>query len=135
MHIRNARLVFKPAFANDVEPRILACHGAVPTRHSLHVGIRIGVHADAVDSGILNPPDGVLDKICHQVGVALIEVGHTRHKPSVDGVLEVVLAHIRIMHRVKPEVGEQQRVDGGVSLACQICLLHASDAVGCRLGI
>lgn len=39
------------------------------------------------------------------------------------------------MHRVKPEVGEQQRVDGGISLACQICLLYASDAVGCRLGI
>ena len=52
-----AGLVAIPAFSHDVKVGILLHHAVYPPGHGLHVGIRIGIHADAVDFRCLDPPD------------------------------------------------------------------------------
>ena len=78
-----------PGLAHTIEVGILRVDGLHPGRHGLAVGIGIGVHADAVDGGRLDPPDTVLDEVAHDVGVALVEVGHGGDKPSVGSLLAV----------------------------------------------
>ena len=78
-----------PGLAHAIEVGILRVDGLHPGRHGLAVGVGIGVHADAVDGGRLDPPDTVLDEVAHDVGVALVEVGHGGDKPSVGSLLAV----------------------------------------------
>ena len=52
-----AAFVAIPAFSHDIEVGIFLHHAVNPPGHGLHVGIRIGIHADAVDFRCLDPPD------------------------------------------------------------------------------
>ena len=62
--------------------------------HGVGIGVWVGVHAYAVDAYGLYPPDAVLDEVFYDVRVALVEVGHGGHEPSVYGLSEVYLAGV-----------------------------------------
>ena len=102
-----AGLVGIPALAHDVEIGVFAEHVGGPPRHSLHVGIGIGVHADAVDLRRLYPPYRVLGEILHQMRVALVEVGHGGHEPGVDRMLEVIVGDVGVVDGGEAVVGHR----------------------------
>ena len=78
-----------PSLANGVEVGVLLVEFLHPLCHCIGVGIRIGVHTDAVDTHSLNPPHTVLDEVAHQVRVVLVQVRHRGHEPSLDGLLHI----------------------------------------------
>ena len=78
-----------PGFAHGVEVGIFLAEALHPLGHRLAVGVGVGVHANAVDAYGFNPPDGILDEGVEHVRIALVEVGHRGHKPSVGGFAEV----------------------------------------------
>ena len=88
-----------PSLADHVEVGILLVERLHPAGHSAFEGVGIGVHADAVDTDGLYPPDAVLDEIVHHIGVVLVQVGHGRDKPSLHRLTLVHLAGIRVAHR------------------------------------
>ena len=94
--LTDAHVVVEPSFSDDVEVRIFSQQGLVPARHGLAVGIRIGVLTDAVNAGILCPPDAVLSEIFPNVRIALIQVGHDLHEPSVPGIRFVCFAAVDV---------------------------------------
>ena len=96
-----------PCLSNGVEVGIFPVECLHPKRHSVAVGIRICIHTDAVYADCLYPPLAVLNQILHHVRVALVEVGHCRHEPSVYCFTQVYLACIRIEHRCKLIAGLQ----------------------------
>ena len=76
-------IVVDPGFSHDVEPRIFQFDAFVPSGHGFEVGVGIGVLSDAVDAGLLNPPNGGLDEIIHHGRVLLVEVGHGFNEPAI----------------------------------------------------
>ena len=72
-----------PCFTYGIEVGILFVDLLHPFGHLVGECVRIGIHADAIDAYGFNPPDGVLDKVAHEVGVVLIQVGHRGHKPTL----------------------------------------------------
>ena len=66
--------------------------------HRIGIGIRVGVHTDAVDADSLNPPDAVLNEIAHEMGIVLVQVGHGGNKPALRGLFQVNLRSIRVEH-------------------------------------
>ena len=94
-----------PCLAHGVEVGILSVEHFHPLCHGLSVGIRIGVHADTVDARSLYPPLTVLDEVAHEMGIALVEVGHGLDKPSVNGFLHILLRSVGVE-------------DGGELIAC-----------------
>ena len=90
-----------PGLAHRIEIGIFRVERPHPFGHALAVGVGIGVHADTVNTGRLNPPLTVLNEIAHEMRVALVEVGHRLDKPSVDSLR---LIHFR---RVGIEYGSE----------------------------
>ena len=85
-----------PGLSHGVEVGVFLVELLHPLGHRVGIGVGIGVHADAVDADGLNPPDGVLDEVAHQVGVMLVEVGHGGHEPAFDGLLHIDLRGVGI---------------------------------------
>ena len=75
-----------PGLAHGVEVGIFLAEFLHPLGHRFGKGVGIGIHADAIDAGGLYPPLGVLNEIAHQVGVVLIQVGHRRDEPTLNGL-------------------------------------------------
>ena len=104
-----------PRLAYGIEVRIFLVEFLHPLCHRLCKGIRIGVHADAVNTDGLYPPLGVLDEIAHQVGIALVEVGHRRDEPSLYGLTFVNLRSIGIDNRSELIGGLQEICTTGIA--------------------
>ena len=88
-----------PRLTHGVEVGILVVQLLHPLGHGVSIGIGIGIHADAVNAYSLYPPDAVLDKVAHQVRIALVQVGHSGNKPALSGLLEVYLRGVGIHDR------------------------------------
>ena len=80
-----------PGFAYRVIVGIFFIQFLHPVAHGIVVGIRVSIHPDAVDIGIFNPPQTVLQEIFVYVRVLLVQVGHGFHKPAVIHLVEVIL--------------------------------------------
>ena len=80
-----------PCLTHGIEVGILLVELLHPLCHRLTESIGIGIHADAVNTGSLYPPDAVLDEVAHQVRITLVEVGHSRDEP---GVLCLAAVHL-----------------------------------------
>ena len=105
-----------PRLADGIEIGVFLAEHLHPPCHRLTVGVGVGIHAYAVDAGILDPPLGVLYEIGHEVGVALVEIGHGGHKPSVDRLVQVDLRGIGIEHGRELITGlEIERVFSGLA--------------------
>ena len=85
-----------PSLTYRIEVRIFVVQGLHPKCHSISVGIRISIHANAIDSNGLYPPLAVLNQVFHHMRVSLIQIWHWRHKPSIHGLMEICLAGVRI---------------------------------------
>ena len=97
-----------PRLTYGVEVGIFLVQLLHPLGHRPTEGIRIGIHADAIDAGRLNPPLRVLDEVAHQMGILLIEVGHGRDKPSLHRFTHIHLRGIGIEHRSQLVAGLQE---------------------------
>ena len=71
-----------PALAHDVHIRILVGHGLAPAGHRLRLVVRVRVDAQAVQTGIFNPPYGPLLEVFQHIGVVEVHIGHRRHEPA-----------------------------------------------------
>ena len=80
-----------PGFAYGVVVGVFFVQLFHPVAHGVIVGIRISVHADTVDIGILNPPEAILYQVAIYVRVLLIKVRHSGNKPTVVHLVEIVL--------------------------------------------
>ena len=76
-----------PSLAYGIEVRILLAQHLHPVCHRIAVGIRIGIHTDAVDTSTLYPPLTVLNQILDDVRIALVQIWHTWHKPAIYSLL------------------------------------------------
>ena len=85
-----------PGFAHRVVVGVFFVQFFHPVAHGIVIGIRVGVHPDAVDIGVLNPPQAVLQEVFVYVRVLLVEVRHGFHEPAVVHLVEIVLRGIRI---------------------------------------
>ena len=95
-------VVVDPGFSHDVEPRIFQFDAFVPSGHSFEVGVGIGVLSDAVDAGLLNPPNGGLD------GLGRMGIGDTAYL--------VVGLHVAAVE-VEPVVGRAVGIEEVVAAA------------------
>ena len=118
----SVRRLFKPSFPHHVEVGIFLVDGLHPARHRTSKGIGIGIHANAIDAHCLNPPDAVLNEIVHHMRIVLVEVGHSRYKPTLNSLLLIHLACVRVEHGSEL-VASAQEV-GTASIACAIRLLE-----------
>ena len=89
--------VADPLFSHDIEIGIFLHYGAGPIRHKVFIRIWVGIHPDAGQPQVFDPPDAVLDEVGRHQVVALIEVGHGFNEPSVDETVIVVLRYIGIL--------------------------------------
>ena len=94
-----------PFLAADVEVGIGLAHGTGPARHEFGVGIGVGVHPDATEPEVFDPPDGVLYEVIGQQGLALVQVGHGLDEPAVGEAPAVRLAHVGIAQGRAPVGG------------------------------
>ena len=81
----DAYVVVYPCLADDVVAGVFEVHALVPAGHGGYVAVGVGVLTDAVDACVLCPPEGALDEVVHDEGIALVEVGHLAREPSVRG--------------------------------------------------
>ena len=88
-----------PCFAYGIVVGVFLVQFLHPLAHTVVVGIRVGIHTDAVDVGKFNPPEAVLDEISQHVRVLLVEVGHGGYKPAVVHLVEVVFRCIGVYVR------------------------------------
>ena len=72
-----------PCLTDGVEIGIFVIELFHPLSHRLAESVGIGIHADAINVGSLNPPDAVLDEITHEVRIVLVEVGHGIDEPRL----------------------------------------------------
>ena len=88
-----------PCLTYGVEVGIFFVNLFHPLGHSICVGIRISVHADAVDANGLNPPHAVLDEVAQEVWIMLIQIWHRGYEPAFGCLLEVNLRSVRVDNR------------------------------------
>ncbi len=81
--IRQHRRVQTPLLPTDVEIRIRVHHRAAPIAHERCVRIRIGIHPNAAQSQVFNPPQRILDEVIREQRLPLVQIGHFLHKPPV----------------------------------------------------
>ena len=108
-----------PSLAYGIEVRILLAQHLHPVCHCIAVGIRIGIHTDAVDTCTLYPPLAVLNQILDNVWVTLVEVRHGWNKPAIYGFSEINLAGVWVKYR-------SQLITG-----LQILIVHLGSAIHC----
>ena len=87
--------------------RILLAQHLHPVCHRIAVGIRIGIHTDAVDTCTLYPPLAVLNQILDNVWVTLVEVRHSWNEPAIYCFCEIYLASVWIEYRSQLITGLQ----------------------------
>ena len=88
-----------PCLAHCVEVGVLFVKSVHPLCHRFAVGIRVSVHPNAVDAHRFNPPDAVLNKVTHHVGVALVKVGIFRNEPSINRFVHVHFRSVGVEYR------------------------------------
>ena len=99
------RRPLQPRLADDVERGKLGHDIVHPARHVVLVGVDVGVHPDAVDAGVLDPPDGLLEEVLRQQLVLLIEVGHLADEPAIEQPITVAIGRVRVERRRADGVG------------------------------
>ena len=105
LHAGSERSGTHPCLANHVETRMAGMYLPQPCLHRLKVGIGVGVHAYAVNAGVLYPPVGASDEIFQQARIPEIQVGHGVRKPSVDGLPLVIFRCVRVYDSCLAEIG------------------------------
>ena len=80
--ISHCRSWTSPAFAYDIEVRILFANSLEPLTAGYLLNIRIRVHTKTVQVCIFNPPDRPLLEVFEQVGVLQIHIRHRLVEPS-----------------------------------------------------
>ncbi len=106
-----------PSLAHGIEVWILVVKHFHPVRHRITVGVWVGVHADAVDAHGLYPPLAVLYQVLDDVWVALVEIWHAWHKPSIHRLMQIHLASVWVEHWSQLIVGLQVLVvDGSAAI-------------------
>ena len=98
----------RPAFAHDVEIGVFPAYGRAPLAHRHLLVVGVGVDAEPVQAGILDPPHGPLLEILQHIGIVEVHVGHRRHEPAallqVEVVARSVGIHVRREADVRPGV-------------------------------
>ena len=74
-----------PTFAYDIEVRIFVHDGFNPLASRNHLDIWVGVNAQTIEVGILNPPDSPLLEIFEQIRVLEVHIRHWAVEPSAVG--------------------------------------------------
>ena len=87
-----------PSLTYGIEVGIFLIDLFHPLGHRIGISIGIGVHADAIDTNGLDPPDAVLNQVAHQMGIVLVQIRHRRHEPSLYRFLHVYFRGIGIHH-------------------------------------
>ena len=90
--------LLKPSLAHYIKVGVIAIDYLHPPGHRLSVGVWVGVHPDAVNAHRLNPPNAVLNQVVHHMCVVLIQVGHGRYEPALNGLFQVNLAGVGVKH-------------------------------------
>ena len=72
-----------PGFTGDVEVRIFLHRLLAPAGTEDRVHVRMRILADAVDAGVFDPPDAVLDQVVGDQRIVLVQVGHALVEPAV----------------------------------------------------
>ena len=70
------RHIVGPYFSHDVEVRVLLKNGGAPLGHRVFLVVRVGIHAESVQIGPLDPPHCPLLEILQQVRVVQVHVRH-----------------------------------------------------------
>ena len=99
-----------PSLTGDVEVRILF-HGFLApagSEEGVHVGM--GILADAVDAGVLDPPDSVLDQVVGNQRVVLVQVGHAAVEPAVGEEFALRRGRVRVNRRPLVVAGADEGV-------------------------
>ena len=86
-----------PTLAYDIEVRVFVHDGFYPFASWHHLYIWIGVHAQAVEVGVFDPPDSPLLEVLQQVGVLEVHIGHWAVEPTAVGEQTVVLRCVDVV--------------------------------------
>ena len=98
--VGDLRDVHVPAFAHDVHLRVLAADRLAPLGHRLGLVVRVGVHAEAVQARVLDPPHRPLLEVAQYVRVVQVHVRHRRDEPAALLPVAVLHGSVRIhIHR------------------------------------
>ena len=107
-HLRDVEV---PALPYDVQVRILVRERLAPLGHGSGLVVGIGVHAQAVQAGVLHPPDGPLLEVLQHKGIVQVHVGHRRNEPAA--FLPVAVLHRGMGIHVHGEEGVHLHVGLG----------------------
>ena len=99
-----------PGLAGDVEVRIFLHRFLAPAGAEEGVHIRMGILADTVDAGVLDPPDTVLDQVVGDQRIVLVQVGHTAVEPAVGEEFALGRSRVRIDRRPLVVAGADEGV-------------------------
>ena len=94
--IGGADRIVHPGFTDDVVVWIFGLDRLAPLAHHRLVCVGISILADAIDTAVLDPPDGILDQVFRHMRILLVEVGHRGNKPAVQHPVAVVVGSVRI---------------------------------------
>ena len=81
--IRQYRRVQTPLLPTNIEIRIRIHHRAAPIAHESCVRIRVGIHPNAAQTQVFNPPQRILDEVIREQRLPLVQIGHFLYKPPV----------------------------------------------------
>ena len=70
----------------------------------------MGILADAVDAGVLDPPDTVLDQVVGDQRIVLVQVGHTAVEPAVGEEFALGRSRVRVDRRPLVVAGADEGV-------------------------
>ncbi len=109
-----------PLLTDNIEVGVFRHNAAGPLGQEILVGVGIGIGTDAIKIRVLNPPDAVLNQVIGHQRVALVQVRHGFHKPTVGKLLFIDVRRVRILNagpvmgggdefvlKVQPVVGGQ----------------------------
>src|SRR5690554_2816832 len=87
-----------PGFTHYGEVGVLCFNPLDPLGHGLLIGVGIGIHAYALETGVLYPPNAVLNHVIAHQFVGHVHVGHTGVEPTLGGQVEIGLGRIGVGH-------------------------------------
>ena len=91
--------LLKPGLAHHVKIGVFFVDASHPACHRLGKRVWVCIHSDAIDAHRFYPPDAVLRQVVHHMNVVLIQVGHSRDKPSFHSLFLIHFAGIGIQYR------------------------------------
>ena len=90
------RWIQAPLFAAHIELGIGIHDRTTPSAHKSRIGIWIGVHSNATNPEVLDPPQRILNEVIGQQWLPLVEVRHSFYKPTIREAFDIGLGCIWI---------------------------------------